>query len=94
MSRARAAIILAAGQGTRMKSELPKVLHKVGGQAMLDWAIGVAECIGAAKIVVVTGAHAPAVSEHAAKRLGMRRTTLVEKLRKYGLHRGDELSGL
>ena len=39
MSRARAAIILAAGQGTRMKSELPKVLHQVGGRAMLDWAI-------------------------------------------------------
>jgi sigma-54 specific flagellar transcriptional regulator A len=34
------------------------------------------------------------VVAHAAKRLGMRRTTLVEKLRKYGLHRGDELSGI
>ena len=36
---ARAAIILAAGQGTRMKSPLPKVLHKVGGRTMLDRAI-------------------------------------------------------
>ncbi len=36
---------------------------------------------------------ADGVVAHAAKRLGMRRTTLVEKLRKYGLHRGDELSG-
>ncbi len=34
------------------------------------------------------------VVAHAAKRLGMRRTTLVEKLRKYGLHRGDEMSGI
>ena len=39
----RAAIILAAGQGTRMKSGLPKVLHPVGGRAMLDHAIDAAE---------------------------------------------------
>ena len=38
----RAALILAAGQGTRMKSQLPKVLHKVGGRAMLDWSIDLA----------------------------------------------------
>ena len=46
MTRARAAIILAAGQGTRMKSDLPKVLHEVGGRAMLDWAIDAAEGAG------------------------------------------------
>jgi sigma-54 dependent transcriptional regulator, flagellar regulatory protein len=34
------------------------------------------------------------VVAHAAKRLKMRRTTLVEKLRKYGLQRGQELTGL
>ena len=31
----RAAVIMAAGQGTRMKSPIPKVLHKVGGRAIL-----------------------------------------------------------
>ena len=35
MSR-RAAVILAAGQGTRMKSPTPKLLHKVGGRTLLD----------------------------------------------------------
>lgn len=70
MSRARAAIILAAGQGTRMKSELPKVLHAVGGRAMLDWAIAAAAKTDAAKIVVVAGKHGPAVGEHVAKALG------------------------
>ncbi len=70
MSRARAAIVLAAGQGTRMKSDLPKVLHKVGGRAMLDWTIAAAQGAGAQRVVVVTGAHAPQVGEHAIKALG------------------------
>ena len=66
----RAAVILAAGQGTRMKSPLPKVLHKVGGRAMLDAAIDAAQALGCARIVVVVGAHAPLVREHVVKRLG------------------------
>lgn len=70
MSRARAAIILAAGQGTRMKSDLPKVLHQVGGRPMLDWAIATAREVGAARTIVVTGKHAPRVGEHAVKALG------------------------
>ena len=35
------AVILAAGKGTRMKSERPKVLHEVAGRAMLDHALDV-----------------------------------------------------
>ncbi|CAN7209834.1 bifunctional UDP-N-acetylglucosamine diphosphorylase/glucosamine-1-phosphate N-acetyltransferase GlmU [Brevundimonas sp. LjRoot202] len=66
----RAAIILAAGQGTRMKSPLPKVLHPVGGRAMLDHAIDAAEALGCERIVVVVGAHSPEVRAHVEKRLG------------------------
>ncbi len=66
----RAAVILAAGQGTRMKSPLPKVLHRVGGRAMLDRAIDVAEALGCERVVGVAGVHSPAVAEHAAARLG------------------------
>ncbi|WP_313003572.1 bifunctional UDP-N-acetylglucosamine diphosphorylase/glucosamine-1-phosphate N-acetyltransferase GlmU [Brevundimonas sp.] len=66
----RAAIILAAGQGTRMKSPLPKVLHPVGQRAMLDHAIDAAEALGCERIVVVVGSHSPEVRAHVEKRLG------------------------
>jgi bifunctional UDP-N-acetylglucosamine pyrophosphorylase/glucosamine-1-phosphate N-acetyltransferase len=66
----RAAIILAAGQGTRMKSPLPKVLHPVGGRAMLDHAIDAAEALGCERIVVVVGTHSPEVRDHVVRRLG------------------------
>jgi len=66
----RAAVILAAGQGTRMRSPLPKVLHTVGGRTMLDHAIDVAEALGCARIVVVAGAHSPSVIDAAAARVG------------------------
>lgn len=67
---ARAAIILAAGQGTRMKSPLPKVLHPVGGRAMLDHAIDAAQGLGCERIVVVVGDHSPQVRAHVEARLG------------------------
>lgn len=70
MTSRRAAIILAAGQGTRMKSPLPKVLHPVGGRAMLDHAIDAAEALGCERIVVVVGNHSPEVRAHVVKRLG------------------------
>jgi bifunctional UDP-N-acetylglucosamine pyrophosphorylase/glucosamine-1-phosphate N-acetyltransferase len=66
----RAAVILAAGQGTRMKSPTPKVLHKVAGRAMLDLAIDAAAQLGCDRIVVVVGTHSPEVGEHVRKRLG------------------------
>ncbi|CAN5308275.1 bifunctional UDP-N-acetylglucosamine diphosphorylase/glucosamine-1-phosphate N-acetyltransferase GlmU [soil metagenome] len=69
-SAPRAVVILAAGQGTRMRALLPKVLHPVGGRAMLDRAIDAAQGAGAERVVVVAGAHSPEVAAHARKRLG------------------------
>lgn len=65
MPHSRAAIILAAGQGTRMKSSLAKPLHKVGGRPMLDWTLALAGEAGARETVVVWGAHSPAVRDRA-----------------------------
>lgn len=70
MPTSRAAVILAAGQGTRMKSATPKVLHKVGGKAMVDWAIELAGALDCQRTVVVVGAHSPVVGQHVAARLG------------------------
>ena len=70
-TQARAAVILAAGQGTRMKSPLPKVLHPVGGRAMLDHAIDAAQGLGCERIVVVVGDHSPQVRAHVEARLGV-----------------------
>lgn len=75
---ARAAVILAAGQGTRMKSPVPKVLHKVAGRTLLDHAIDTAEALGCERIVVVVGAHSPAVGDHARRRLGGDATALQD----------------
>ncbi len=67
---ARAAVILAAGQGTRMKSPVPKMLHKVGGRTLLDWVIDTVEASGCERIVVVVGNHSPGVRDLVVKRLG------------------------
>lgn len=48
-------IILAAGEGTRMKSKLPKVLHKIGGKPILDYVITASEKAGIKKNVVIIG---------------------------------------
>nr|VFK09156.1 MAG: UDP-N-acetylglucosamine pyrophosphorylase /glucosamine-1-phosphate N-acetyltransferase [Candidatus Kentron sp. LPFa] len=49
------AIILSAGQGKRMKSALPKVLHRLGGRTLLEFVIDAATKINAEKIHVVYG---------------------------------------
>ena len=50
-----AAIILAAGKGTRMKSDVHKVLHPIAGRAMLDHLMGVVDGLAPAHKVVVVG---------------------------------------
>ena len=56
-----ALIVLAAGMGTRMNSDLPKVLHPVAGEALLIHAISAGEALAPARTVVVAGHGANAV---------------------------------
>ncbi|MBV9338698.1 MAG: bifunctional UDP-N-acetylglucosamine diphosphorylase/glucosamine-1-phosphate N-acetyltransferase GlmU [Solirubrobacterales bacterium] len=52
-------VILAAGQGTRMRSETPKLLHEVCGRAIIAWPVAAARAAGAGQIVVVEGPDRP-----------------------------------
>jgi len=58
-----AAIILAAGKGTRMKSHLPKVLHPIAGRPMIGHVLASLAPLGCAPIVVVVGPGMEAVSK-------------------------------
>ncbi len=58
-----AAVVLAAGQGTRMKSQSPKVLHPIAGKPMVHWALDAVSETGAQPIVLVVGHHADQVRE-------------------------------
>ncbi len=57
------AIILAAGQSKRMKSELPKVIHQVDGRPMIDYVLDASRNAGARRIVVVVGYKADVVRQ-------------------------------
>ncbi|MCX8084315.1 MAG: bifunctional UDP-N-acetylglucosamine diphosphorylase/glucosamine-1-phosphate N-acetyltransferase GlmU [Calditerrivibrio sp.] len=57
-------IILAAGKGTRMKSELPKVLFKVAGKPMIDYVLESAKSLAPEEIIVVIGSGADLLKEH------------------------------
>lgn len=58
-----ALIILAAGKGTRMRSEKAKVLHEIGGRPMLSYVLDRAREIGSKKTVVVIGCQADMVKD-------------------------------
>jgi len=59
-----AAIVLAAGKGTRMQSHLPKVLHRIGGRSLLGHVLAHLQPLDCARIVIVT---APDMAEVAAE---------------------------
>jgi bifunctional UDP-N-acetylglucosamine pyrophosphorylase / glucosamine-1-phosphate N-acetyltransferase len=61
-----AVVVLAAGQGTRMRSSRPKVLHELGGRSMLGHVLAATEPFKAGRTVVVVGAGREAVEEHLA----------------------------
>jgi bifunctional UDP-N-acetylglucosamine pyrophosphorylase/glucosamine-1-phosphate N-acetyltransferase len=62
-----AVVVLAAGQGTRMRSRTPKVLHRLGGRSMLGHVLAAAAPLAAARTVVVVGSGREAVAEHLAE---------------------------
>lgn len=67
MSRLDYVIVLAAGEGTRMKSTTPKVLHAIAGQSLLGHVLTAVETLAPAEIRVVVGSGREQVSEHLAQ---------------------------
>ncbi|MGH7145852.1 MAG: NTP transferase domain-containing protein [Planctomycetota bacterium] len=63
----RVAVILAAGQGKRMKSDLAKVLHPFAGRPMIDWVVDAARVAGCERLHVVVGHGRAAVQAHLGK---------------------------
>lgn len=61
-------VILAAGKGTRMKSQLPKVLHKLGGKSLLAHVLDTAENLPESRLIVVVGHGSEAVIDGYADR--------------------------
>jgi bifunctional UDP-N-acetylglucosamine pyrophosphorylase/glucosamine-1-phosphate N-acetyltransferase len=64
-------VILAAGQGTRMKSQLPKVLHPIGGRAMVEYVLDAAAAVAPATVTVIVGHAGASVRERLAGRGGL-----------------------
>lgn len=60
------AVVLAAGKGTRMKSDLPKVLHRIGGASLLSHVLAAVRGAAVDRIVVVVGHEADLVVERCA----------------------------
>ena len=73
-----AVVILAAGAGTRMRSETPKVLHTVGGRSMLAHTLHAAAALTPSHLVVVVGHGREQVSAEVA-RINSRATTVVQE---------------
>ena len=66
-------VVLAAGQGTRMKSEWPKVLHRLSGRCLIDYVLHAADSLVPATVTVVVGHRGDQIRQH----LGARRNLQV-----------------
>ena len=65
-------VILAAGKGTRMKSNRPKVLHRVAGRPMIEYVLSAAQGVAPDRIVLVVGHQAQEVRAALSDRQGLR----------------------
>ncbi len=66
----RAAVVLAAGKGTRFKSELAKVLHPVAGRSLLGWVLSAIRPLDLDRVIVVVGHQADMVAGEAQRAAG------------------------
>jgi bifunctional UDP-N-acetylglucosamine pyrophosphorylase/glucosamine-1-phosphate N-acetyltransferase len=79
-----AAIVLAAGKGTRMRSARAKVLHELLGRALVTYPVGIARELGAAPVVAVLGHQREAVEDLLETRFGAGGVAVVEQAEQRG----------
>lgn len=79
-ARTSLTVVLAAGEGTRMRSSLPKVLHAIAGRTMLAHVLAAAPRGTGNKVAVVVGPDHQAVSDEA-KRVSPAATTFIQRER-------------
>ena len=80
MSKELRIIILAAGKGTRMNSDLPKVLHKLNGKALLDFVLDESELLNPKETILVVGFKKEQVISHTRHRANLKYATQMEQL--------------
>src|SRR5216684_1371418 len=76
---ALAAIVLAAGKGTRMRSARAKVLHELLGRPLVAYPVGLARELGASPVVAVLGHQRDAVESVLLARYGVGAVAVVEQ---------------
>jgi len=79
-ARTSLTVVLAAGEGTRMRSHLPKVLHRIAGRTMLAHVLAAAPRGAGDKVAVVVGPDHQAVSDEA-KRVSPAATKFIQRER-------------
>lgn len=95
MSLEKYAVVMAAGKGTRMKSELPKVLYPICGRPMIEYVLDALAAAGIGKILVVVGYRSDLVRATLAQRSNL---VFVEQTEQLGTGHAvmvcrDELAG-
>ena len=78
--RERIGLVMAAGKGTRMKSDLPKVLFPVSGRPMIEYVLDALKKAGIDRIVVIVGYRAELVREALQHRQGIEFVEQTEQL--------------
>jgi bifunctional UDP-N-acetylglucosamine pyrophosphorylase/glucosamine-1-phosphate N-acetyltransferase len=88
-------VVLAAGKGTRMKSDLPKVMHPAYGRPMVEWVVDAAFAAGSEEVILVIGHGAELVRSHFASHANAPRVRFALQERQLGTgHAVDMARGL
>lgn len=73
-------VVLAAGKGTRMNSDLPKVLHSLQGYPLIDYVLNESELLNPIETILVVGFKKEQVISHTNKRSNLKYATQMEQL--------------